>query len=55
MVYGRQRDHKKGEVLVKFLKWSLGNGQQFAMDLHYVPLPEELRIRALKLVDMIRY
>ncbi|HET6421352.1 MAG TPA: phosphate ABC transporter substrate-binding protein PstS [Geobacteraceae bacterium] len=55
MVYAQLRDHQKGEALVKFLKWSLGNGQQFAMDLHYVRLPEDLRQRALQLVARIRY
>ena len=55
LVYAQQSNHQKGEILVKFLKWSLGNGQQLARDQHYVPLPENIRKISLKLVDTIKY
>jgi phosphate transport system substrate-binding protein len=55
LVYARQSNHKKGEMLAKFLKWSLGNGQLLARDQNYVPLPENVRNMALKLVNTISY
>ncbi len=55
LVHARQKDHQKGEILVNFIKWCLGRGQQLALDLHFVPLPDNLRDRSLKLVDTVRY
>jgi phosphate transport system substrate-binding protein len=33
---------KKGKALVEFLKWATTEGQKYAVDLHYAPLPAEL-------------
>jgi phosphate transport system substrate-binding protein len=32
----------KGRHLVEFLKWATTDGQKFATELHYAPLPAEL-------------
>ncbi|OGW91847.1 MAG: phosphate ABC transporter substrate-binding protein PstS [Omnitrophica bacterium RIFCSPHIGHO2_02_FULL_63_14] len=42
LVYRHQDDPSKGEALVKFLKWMLEDGQQFAGPLGYAPLPPEV-------------
>ncbi|MDT7541416.1 MAG: phosphate transport system substrate-binding protein [Acidobacteriota bacterium] len=41
-----QRDAAKGHALVDFLWWGLHDGTQFAKDLDFAPLPEEMRKRA---------
>src|SRR4029079_4764242 len=33
---------KKGKALVEFLKWATTEGQKYAVELHYAPLPGEL-------------
>jgi phosphate transport system substrate-binding protein len=43
-----------GKGLVRFLRWALTEGQESSLALHYTPLPEEMRRKALQLVDTIR-
>ena len=40
MVYREQGDATKGKALVQFLKWGVTDGQKYAPDLHYAPLPD---------------
>ncbi|PKL82050.1 MAG: phosphate ABC transporter substrate-binding protein PstS [Ignavibacteriae bacterium HGW-Ignavibacteriae-3] len=40
LVYKNMKDEAKAGALVKFLKWAMGKGQSFAMDLYYAPLPK---------------
>jgi phosphate transport system substrate-binding protein len=54
LVYEQQKDAAKGKKLVEFLKWALTTGEPMATELHYAPLPEELRTRVLKRVDEIK-
>jgi phosphate transport system substrate-binding protein len=54
LVYEQQKDPVKGKKLVEFLKWALTDGEPMAKDLHYAPLPEALRDRALKRVSEIK-
>jgi phosphate transport system substrate-binding protein len=54
LVYEQQKDAAKGRKLVEFLKWALIKGESMATDLHYAPLPEDLRTRVLKRVDEIK-
>jgi len=39
LVYEDAKDATKGEALAKFLWWAAHDGQKFAADLHYAPLP----------------
>src|SRR5882672_4770581 len=39
LIYQNPPDKAKGKELVEFLKWMLSDGQKFAEDLGYVPLP----------------
>lgn len=54
LVHGDARDPAKGEALAKFLWWAVHDGQKFAAELHYAPLPAkvvqrvEARLRGLK-------
>ncbi len=36
----RRYDRVRGDAIVKFLKWALSDGQQFAALLSYAPLPK---------------
>ncbi len=55
LVYQKQTDPRKGRKLVEFLRWGLTDGQKFATELDYAPLPENLRTRVLKSIDTITY
>ena len=37
-----QKDAVKGKALADFLWWAIHDGEKFARDLHYAPLPEEV-------------
>lgn len=55
LVYQQQKDPIKGKKLVEFLKWALTEGETMAADLHYAPLPENLKARVLKQVERIQF
>ena len=42
LLYQAQRDSDKGRKLVDFVKWGVTEGQQYAPDLHYAPLPQRI-------------
>jgi phosphate transport system substrate-binding protein len=42
LVYKDQTDAVKGKALVDFLWWSIHDGERFAADLHYAPLPDDV-------------
>ncbi|MDD5772342.1 MAG: phosphate ABC transporter substrate-binding protein PstS [bacterium] len=42
LVYKKQNDKAKGEKIVKFLNWAVTDGQKYAADLLYAPLPNSL-------------
>jgi phosphate transport system substrate-binding protein len=42
LVYKDQSDATKGKTLVDFLWWAIHDGEKFAADLHYAPLPAEV-------------
>jgi phosphate transport system substrate-binding protein len=46
LVYQEQQDAAKGRALVDFLWWGIHDGQNFARDLQYAPLPPEIVRRA---------
>jgi phosphate transport system substrate-binding protein len=46
LVYEKQRDAEKGAKLVRFLDWALRDGQKYATDLHYAPLPAAVAAKA---------
>lgn len=42
LAYKDQKDIAKGKLLADFLWWATHDGQNFAKDLHYAPLPAEI-------------
>ncbi|MGH9902954.1 MAG: phosphate ABC transporter substrate-binding protein PstS [Pyrinomonadaceae bacterium] len=46
LVYKDQKDAAKGKALVDFLWWAIHDGERFAKDLQYAPLPPEVVKRA---------
>ncbi len=42
LVWKKSLDAAKGKKLVDFLKWAVKDGQKYASDLHYAPLPASL-------------
>ena len=46
LVYKEQGDPVKGKALVDFLWWGIHDGQSYAKDLSYAPLPSEIVQRA---------
>ena len=55
LVYEQQKDAAKGKKLVEFLKWTAGDGQKFAKDLGYAPLPDALQKRVLERLATIKF
>jgi phosphate transport system substrate-binding protein len=46
LVYKDQKDAAKGKALVDFLWWGIHDGENFAKDLQYAPLPADIVKRA---------
>jgi len=46
LVYKEQKDAAKGKAVADFLWWAIHDGEKFARDLQYAPLPPEIVKRA---------
>src|SRR5437870_2047609 len=53
LAYKAQADATKGKALVDFLWWGIHDGEQFARDLQYAPLPDEIVKRAEAKINSI--
>ena len=53
LVYQDQKDATKGKALVDFLRWGIHDGEKFAKDLQYAPLPDEIVKRTEAIIDSI--
>ena len=42
LLYENPKDKAQSKVMVEFMKWALTDGQKFATDLGYAPLPAEV-------------
>ena len=42
LVYKDQPDSAKGKALVDFLWWAIHDGEKFAPEMHYAPLPADV-------------
>jgi phosphate transport system substrate-binding protein len=42
LLYENPKDKAQAKVMVDFMKWALGDGQKFAPDLGYAPLPPDV-------------
>jgi len=48
------RDKQRARVMVDFMKWALGEGQKFAPELGYAPLPKEVVGLEMQAISRIR-
>lgn len=46
LVYKNQKDAREGKALVDFLWWGIHEGENYAKDLQYAPLPDDIVKRA---------
>jgi phosphate transport system substrate-binding protein len=53
LVYKKQRDAAKGKALVDFLWWGIHDGESYAKDLQYAPLPDDIVKRAETKINSI--
>ena len=53
LAYKDQKDATKGKALVDFLWWGIHDGERYATDLRYAPLPEEIVKRAEAKINSI--
>jgi phosphate transport system substrate-binding protein len=53
LVYEKNKDSEKGKLLKSFLQWALTDGQKFAKDLGYAPLPSEVSKKALDKISKL--
>jgi phosphate transport system substrate-binding protein len=53
LVYKDQKDAVKGKALVDFLWWGIHDGERFAKDLQYAPLPADIVKRAEAKINSI--
>ncbi len=53
LAYKEQKDAAKGKALVDFLWWAIHDGEGFAKDLQYAPLPAEIVKRAEAKINSI--
>ena len=51
----KKQSTKKGKALVEFLKWATTDGQQFAPDLYYAPLPAELGKKVAERLSQVEF
>lgn len=53
LLYKNQKDAAKGKALVDFVWWGIHDGEQYAKDLLYAPLPSEIVKRAETKINSI--
>jgi len=53
LVYKNQKDAGKGKTLVDFLWWGIHEGENYAKDLQYAPLPDDIVKRAEAKINSI--
>jgi phosphate transport system substrate-binding protein len=54
LLYENPKDKGQGKAMVEFMKWALTDGQKFAADLGYAPLPAEVVKLELAALDTIK-
>ena len=54
LFYENPTDKAQAKVMVDFMKWALGDGQKFAKELGYAPLPQPIIAMELKALQKIK-
>lgn len=55
LLYENPKDKQQAKIMLDFMKWALADGQKFAADLGYAPLPQpvvQLELEALKKIKL---
>ena len=55
LIYEKQKDAWNGKILKEFLAWALSDGEKFATDLGYAPLPPAVITKAMEKVNKINF
>jgi len=51
----KKQPNGKGQAIVEFLKWAVTDGQQFAKELEYAPLPADLSAKVKARLDQVTF
>lgn len=54
LVYEKHKDQAKGKLVKSFLEWALSDGQKFAKELGYAPLPANVSKKAIERVKILQ-
>lgn len=54
LLYEQYPDTAKAQAMKDFVKWALSDGRQFATELGYIPLPEDLATKVASALDSIK-
>ena len=54
LLYEEPSDKALGKIMVDFVRWAIGDGQKFAAELGYAPLPRNVVEMELKAIDQVR-
>jgi len=55
LIYKQMDDHVKGKAIVDFIKWAITDGQKYAEDLDYAPLPANVVQMIQQKLDKVKY
>ncbi len=55
LIYKHMDDPVKGKAIVDFIKWAITDGQKYAQDLDYAPLPANVVEMIQKKLDQVKY
>jgi phosphate transport system substrate-binding protein len=55
LIYKQMDDPVKGKAIVDFIRWAITDGQKFAADLDYAPLPPNVVEMIQKKLDQVKY
>jgi len=55
LIYKQMDDHTKGAAIVNFIKWAITDGQKFAEELDYAPLPANVVELIQKKLEQVKY
>ncbi|PSB16690.1 phosphate ABC transporter substrate-binding protein PstS [Phormidesmis priestleyi ULC007] len=54
LLYEQPKDAAKAKEMAEFLRWSVKDGKQYATELGYIPLPDELATKVSATLDTIK-
>jgi phosphate transport system substrate-binding protein len=53
LIFEKNKNETKGKILKSFLQWALTDGQKYAKDLGYAPLPADVSKKAIEKISKI--